>query len=76
MVLKLAQFLSSGISSYGILDDDCVVSLPDLAKILGEPFPSSLEMFISQGKIEKDIEQLLEGWQNMRLRGQHIRWRI
>ena len=61
MVLRLARFLSSGTSSYGILDDDCVISLPDLARELGESFPSSLLLFISQGKSEKDIEHLIEG---------------
>jgi 2-keto-4-pentenoate hydratase/2-oxohepta-3-ene-1,7-dioic acid hydratase in catechol pathway len=59
MAVKLARFLSSGTSSYGVLEDNCVISLPTLAKKLREPFPSSLQTFISQGKTEQDIELLI-----------------
>ncbi|MCW3981112.1 MAG: fumarylacetoacetate hydrolase family protein [Candidatus Bathyarchaeota archaeon] len=58
--MKLVRFFDSGTTSYGVLDDDYVICLPIIAKKLGEPFPSNLEAFISQGKNEEDLKFLIE----------------
>ncbi len=57
--MKLARFSSSGKKSYGVLDEDRVISLPALAKMLEQSLPSSLEKLIASGARGRTLHRLI-----------------
>jgi 2-keto-4-pentenoate hydratase/2-oxohepta-3-ene-1,7-dioic acid hydratase in catechol pathway len=48
--VKIVRYHHKGIETYGILDDDIVMSLPVLAKQLNEQLPKTIEEFIAAGE--------------------------
>ncbi|MFQ6068450.1 MAG: fumarylacetoacetate hydrolase family protein [Candidatus Bathyarchaeia archaeon] len=66
--MKLVRFSVLNISSYGVLNDDQIISLPTLAKKLQQPFPSNIENLILQGIEETSIEHLIHSASSITLK--------
>jgi 2-keto-4-pentenoate hydratase/2-oxohepta-3-ene-1,7-dioic acid hydratase in catechol pathway len=51
--MKIAKYLHKDTQKFGAIDNNRVISLPALAKQLGEPLPLSIEEFIAQNATAK-----------------------
>jgi 2-keto-4-pentenoate hydratase/2-oxohepta-3-ene-1,7-dioic acid hydratase in catechol pathway len=47
--MKVARYVHNGIQTYGVIKDQTVVSLPDLADQLNFPVSSTIEQFVASG---------------------------
>ena len=58
--MKLVRFAISNTVSYGVLEKNKVICLPALAESLNQSFPSTIELLITKGLNETNIESLIQ----------------
>jgi len=65
--MRIARYWYQGEETYGVLQEERLLSLPFLAKLLGTNLPTNMEAFIEDSTAQRKAEELLKKTRNSEL---------